>query len=516
MRLDRLTVKGPRARAAGLALLLGVLLALAAPAGASAITFTVTGTGDGAAGTAGVGCPAGVGVECTLRAAIQGAKELPGPDTIAFDGAIFNGEANDTIAPAVLPAIDTPVTIDGTHCNAGSTVPCLSGTGTGGQPLLLFTAAETKLEHTSLSIPAGEVGIRASGSSGVGTPGVEILDNTVAMPGGGSPSTGIEVPFGSSGDLIEGNKFTASGISFDFPIALRGNSNRILGNEILGSGCCAAGITLALGASGNQIGGDTEASENLIQNFGGGAVRMENQPTDSSHNEVRRNHGENGLNFVTGASLAEPTIAEAKQSSVSGTAEPGAKVRLFRKKTENGGEIESFLGEKVADGTTGAWTVTFAKAPTGTLVAATQTLSGSTSGLGATKALAEEAETGGGGGGGGGGQTGGGTTTVTTPPATQAPPPPAVIAAPAPKKRKVKITKAPQKTSEATKVTFKFKAEPSAGAKFECKLDAAKWAGCRSPKTYKGIEPGRHTFRVRAKANGLTSAIARFKFVTNP
>ena len=76
----------------------------------------------------------------------------------------------------------------------------------------------------------------------------------------------------------------------------------------------------------------------------------------------------------------------------------------------------------------------------------------------------------------------------------------------------MKITKGPKKSSEATKATFKFTAEPAAGASFECKLDGAKWAKCRSPKTYKGLKPGKHTFRVRAKANGLTGPATVFKF----
>ena len=33
---------------------------------------------------------------------------------------------------------------------------------------------------------------------------------------------------------------------------------------------------------------------------------------------------------------------------------------------------------------------------------------------------------------------------------------------------------------------------------FECRLDARAWTPCRSPKVYRRLDAGRHTFRVRA------------------
>ena len=57
-----------------------------------------------------------------------------------------------------------------------------------------------------------------------------------------------------------------------------------------------------------------------------------------------------------------------------------------------------------------------------------------------------------------------------------------------------------------------FKATNVSGAKFECKLDTSKWASCKSPKTYKKLKPGKHTFQVRAKAAGLTGSVAKFSF----
>jgi hypothetical protein len=532
-----------RPRAVLLALFLGAFGALAVPAWASAAEFTVTGAGDTGTRTA---CETKVG-ECTLRGAIEATDAAaPGPNGIKFDPTFFDGQPGDTIAPGatLLPAISVPTTIDGAGCNAGTTVTCLSGASLTSSPLLEFKADGTKLENLSIVIPAGRVGIRLTGGHTV-----EVLDNTIDLPGTSSPSTGIESSFGASGGLIEGNKIT-SAFGFNYSVALRGGSNRILGNELIGAGCCQAGITIELGSAGNQIGGDSPESENVFEGFGSGAVSMLSSPGfDSTHNEVRRNRGSNGLNFINGAGVAAPAITEALTSSVSGTAEPGATVRVFPKATEEPGEIESFLGETEADIVTGTWKVSFAKVPIGTFAAATQTLAGSTSSLGGSattgKSPAEEQEEKEGaekaakekeaaeraarerqekeareqrekeakekeGGSGGGGSTGGGSTggsSSQTP--APSPPPPPTVARVAPK---VKITAGPKRISSATTARFRLKAEPAAGAKFECKLDGAKWAKCSSPRTYKHPKPGKHAFRVRATAGGLTGAVTKYQF----
>jgi hypothetical protein len=50
------------------------------------------------------------------------------------------------------------------------------------------------------------------------------------------------------------------------------------------------------------------------------------------------------------------------------------------------------------------------------------------------------------------------------------------------------------------------------GASFECKLDKAAYAPCRSPKSLQ-VKPGKHTFLVRAVAPGGTDATpAKVKF----
>jgi Right handed beta helix region len=59
------------------------------------------------------------------------------------------------------------------------------------------------------------------------------------------------------------------------------------------------------------------------------------------------------------------------------------------------------------------------------------------------------------------------------------------------------ITAGPTSTTTATTASFSFSAT-EAGSSFECKLDAASWASCSSPKSYSGLAVGSHQFSVRA------------------
>jgi hypothetical protein len=72
------------------------------------------------------------------------------------------------------------------------------------------------------------------------------------------------------------------------------------------------------------------------------------------------------------------------------------------------------------------------------------------------------------------------------------------------------LTKAPKakvkakKGKKKAKVSFAF-ASPTAGATFQCSLDGKAWAACTSGKTWK-LKKGKHTFAVRAVADGLVDA----------
>ena len=59
------------------------------------------------------------------------------------------------------------------------------------------------------------------------------------------------------------------------------------------------------------------------------------------------------------------------------------------------------------------------------------------------------------------------------------------------------IARGPGRKLAQGKARFSFRSS-EAGSHFQCKLDRAKPRPCASPKTYKGLEPGRHAFKVWA------------------
>ncbi|HEX5713315.1 MAG TPA: hypothetical protein VFX85_08395 [Solirubrobacterales bacterium] len=68
-------------------------------------------------------------------------------------------------------------------------------------------------------------------------------------------------------------------------------------------------------------------------------------------------------------------------------------------------------------------------------------------------------------------------------------------AGPAP--QRPRIVKHPAAVSTATTVNFTFTATP-ASLRFRCRLDRNRWRSCQSPATFAGLEPGPHSFAVRA------------------
>ena len=95
--------------------------------------------------------------------------------------------------------------------------------------------------------------------------------------------------------------------------------------------------------------------------------------------------------------------------------------------------------------------------------------------------------------------TGGGTLcgvavdSLSSPPAPPAPPGSSRDTAPP----QTKIAKGPGKALAKGKARFAF-GSSEAGSTFLCKLDRRKPKSCRSPKTYSGLKPGKHVFRVWA------------------
>ena len=76
-----------------------------------------------------------------------------------------------------------------------------------------------------------------------------------------------------------------------------------------------------------------------------------------------------------------------------------------------------------------------------------------------------------------------------------------------------KITKRPKNKLFKKRTTYKFVSN-APEATFKCKIDKDRYRRCSSPAKVKGIPSGRHKFKVKAKANGLTDrspAKDRFK-----
>ena len=241
---------------------------------------------------------------------------------------------------------------------------------------------------------------------------------------------------------------------------------------------------------GNSIGNDTEDGENVLESNAGPAILIfEKASEPGSATEIRRNRGSLNagpfISLLDGANggIKPPTVGTALLSSASGTAQPGATVRVFKKMESDPGELSGFLAKTVADGS-GNWKVTYPAVAAGTLVTATQTVSGATSQLAAP--LAAVAAPGGG-------------EVIACPAASAGCPRVPVVERPKPPN--TKIVKGPAGKITKTTAAFKFRSI-GASRSFECKLDKGKFKKCRSPKTYRNLKPGKHVFKVRAVGRG--------------
>jgi CSLREA domain-containing protein len=354
-------------------------------------------------------------------------------------------------------------------------------------------------------IGGGAPGIlTSSDTEGVGN---LIFSNTVTE----AATTGIRIK--NSENVIGTNSITKAAnfgveIEGDFPTPFA-EFNFVFGNVISEAG--EIGIGVGSDATHNQIGGDGAGEANTITKSGvagerDGAITILSR--QEGRNEVAANTGSGNFGaFIKlishspgheepNGGIKPPAFATILQSSASGTAQPNAAVRIFSKASAETGELGGLLKVVEADAA-GNWSASYATVGVGTLVTATQTSAeGGTSELAAAVAASadpskpEEKKS----------DSGSGSSI------------PAPVTTTPPKAPKVKITAGPKKSSSATTAKFKFKAEPAAGAKFECKLGNARWAKCSSPKTYKKLKVGKHTFRVRATASGLTSSATVFKF----
>lgn len=323
-------------------------------------------------------------------------------------------------------------------------------------------------------------------------------------------SGGIHTFAEPGGGLIAGNEIESP---TDYGILVENPDTEVRANTITDSAGVGIRVTNPPGiaVNGSLIGGDSAEEENVIEGSSGPAIEILEEATDpGSTTEIARNRGgDNGglfIDLVAGANegILPPAFSAAIQSKAEGTAEPGARVRVFRKASAEPGELQSFLAEAVADGS-GNWSVTYPQVPTGTIVAATQTsVAGGTSELVTRTTSADP--------GGGGGGSGGGTGGDKKPKGKE-------------KGKGGKDKKAPETTivkgpkARSHKRTAKFRFVSSeAGSTFQCKLDKKSFKPCLSPKKYKRLKPGRHVFEVRAidAAGNRDKTPATWKFRVLP
>lgn len=363
--------------------------------------------------------------------------------------------------------------------------------GTNGEGAGLAPDEAIVVDSGELASPAVEASIldnliELQGGVGIAQQGfgARIADNFIVSAEPAIEASGLDIEHGNS---IEGN------VALDGGIVVENDFNEIVGNEVVsadGPGIWIDGSSLPFGVSENLVGGDSPIEENVIIGSGGAAIEISN-PEDTE-NVIARNNGIiNGGLFIDlvaaspgsepggpNKGIKPPVLATATTTAATGSAQPGATVRVFRKHLAEPGELESFLGEAIAD-EEGNWEVAYEDSlSAGTIVAATQT-----SEAGGTSELASattSGEAGGSGGSGGGGAAG----------ASAAGAPPSS----APQTRIVSFTR---KRPRGGDVRFEFRSnEP--GATFQCRLDGGRFKPCKSPKRYAGLAPGKHVFEVRA------------------
>jgi hypothetical protein len=347
----------------------------------------------------------------------------------------------------------------------------------------------------SAAIPAvvSENAIHMDGGVGIEQRfgGAEISENLIVGGQYGVLTKGEPGAFG--GNLIAHNGILEAEAN---GVLIENDLNEVIGNTITESG--GAGVRIKnpatlLVATDNLVGGDSETEENIFLGNGGPAIEIvdEVDASEESENEVARNKGiANGALFIdlvgqANEGIQPPAFATSTQSTASGTgAVAGARIRVFSSATKSPGQIGGFLAETVADGK-GNWKVTYPSIATGTAIGATQTNpAGGTSELSYATAAADPST-----------DKGKDKDKAKEPDVIVDP----VCAFTAGKCRwpETVITGAPKGKTHATTVKFRFSSDMP-GSTFECKLDKKPFKKCRSPKTYKGLKPGKHVFKVRA------------------
>jgi CSLREA domain-containing protein len=231
--------------------------------------FTVTGSGEtfvvNSAADPGDGTCDGT---CTLRDAIIDANATPTADTITF--AIGTG-AQVILPLTELPAITSPVTIDGTTQPGFGSSPLIQVDGANGTSGILATGLQLAAGADGSLVRALSVTQFSTAAVSVAADDVDLMGNWIGIqPGsgaGGGTGTGVEVAATASGTEIGtptgGDRnvvtdWSGSNIHVDGAAgtSIRGNYIGLLPDGNTGSGTSSSvGILVDNGATGTAIGG---------------------------------------------------------------------------------------------------------------------------------------------------------------------------------------------------------------------------------------------------------------------
>jgi CSLREA domain-containing protein len=291
----------------------------------------------------------------------------------------------------------------------------------------------------------------------------------------------------------------------EFGIDVRNYKNSVIGNFVFGA--TKAGVRVEspgwTGGTEDYIGGTEAEEENEIEYSGGPAVEVVGE--DTAFVGVLRNVGKgNGGPFIDlggdgpgnsvdgpNEGIQAPTIQSATPTEVSGDGAlgGGSRIRVFLKAKSEPGEIEEYLTSTTAT-EHGFWSVALPRAlPVGAFLGVTQTAYWGTSEMAIASVTAQPS---------------------VTPSSSSAGSPAAAATV------RARILAGPPSTSTRKHVSFRI-ASSTVGGKLECSLDGAPFLPCHSPRTYLHLEPGRHTFRVRAVgADGAvdeTPAVRTFRIL---
>jgi hypothetical protein len=257
--------------------------ALLLPETAHGATFTVNSTNSLDDGT----CNA---THCSLHEAIDAANAAGGPDTIAFN--IGGGGAQTiSVSPDPLPAITSPLTIDGTTQPAYAGSPLIRITDTGAISAGL-TVQSAGVLIRGLSITAFDAGILIDPPGGA-----TIQGNYIGLAPNGSVvgnDTGIDTRDGSNGNQIGGTTPAARNVisgNTSREIRIDSDDNVIEGNYIgtnatgmIGVGA-PTGISITL-VDGNRIGGLMAAARNVISGHSATGILAAGDLTDIHGNYI--------------------------------------------------------------------------------------------------------------------------------------------------------------------------------------------------------------------------------------